>query len=116
MQVNISNLKKIIKYCPNDGNVFIHIKEYERYELYYVERISSDPNFLDFEVRKGTKNTIKVSEIKKAIERYDDDSFIGFNIIDPNFEISRGGGFDVVKTDTEGNLHFYTYIPPRTVN
>lgn len=116
MQVNISNLKEIIKDCPDDRNVFIHIKEYEEYEFYYVERISSDPIFLDFEVRKGNKNIIKVSKIKNAIERYDDDSYIGFTIIDPRFEISRRGAFDVVKTDMEGNLHFYTYIPPRTVN
>jgi len=116
MQVNISKLKQIIRNCPDGGNVLIHIREYEDYDLYYVERISSDLISLDFEVRRGTKNTFKVSEIKNVMNRYDDESYVEFTIIDPRFEISRGGAFDKVYKDEKGNIHFYTYIAPRTVN
>lgn len=112
MPVNISQLKQIIEQCPDDGNVYVYIREYEEYELYYVERISTYPFSLEFEVRKDISNTIQVSEIKNVIENYDDESSIEFSVIDPRFVIMRGGDFSNVRTDENRNLLFYTFLTP----
>ena len=115
MQIKILNLKKIIENSPDDGNVFVHIKEYEEYEQYDVERISSYQKHLSLEVRRNIGNTITVSEVREAINRYDESSNIEFMLIDPRFQISRMGTFDKAEPDIEGNLHFYTCLQPRPV-
>ena len=115
MQIKISDLKEIIKNSPDEGKVFVHIREYEVYEQYDVERISSNPIHLNLDVRRNIGNTITISEIREAINRYDEKSYIQFMLIDPRFQISRGGAFDKAETDTEGNLHFYTYLQPSPV-
>lgn len=115
MQIKILDLKKIIKNSSDDGKIFVHIKEYDEYEQYDVEKISSNPIHLNLDVRRNIGKTITVSEIREAINRYDEESYIEFMLIEPRSRISSGGAFDKAENDKEGNLHFYTYLPPRPV-
>ena len=115
MQMIVSDLKELIEKCDDHSEVYVHIKQYENYEQYYVSKISSNPHHLELEVKKKFESTIEVYELKNAIERYRDETYLSFIIIDPRTEIQQGGGFDTAKLDQDGNLHLYTSIEPRPV-
>lgn len=36
-------------------------------------------------------------------------------IMEPEFQIQRGGAFDSIQLDKDKNLHFFTYLGPRVV-
>ena len=115
MQITIIALRELVDKCDENSKVYVHIKEYENYEQFNIIKISSDPIHLNFEVKKEYESTIKIAELKEAIKSYDENSFIQFMIMEPEFQIQRGGAFDSIQLDKDGNLHFYTYLPPRIV-
>ncbi len=115
MQIKIKDLKELIENCEENSKIYVHIKQYENYEQYNVIKISFNPIQLDFEVKKKHDSTIEISEIKDAIKRYDEDTLIGFMLIEPQYPIQRGGAFDKAQLDKDGNLHLYTYLQPRQI-
>ncbi len=115
MQLTIKALKELVERCDENSKVYVHIKEYENYEQFSIIKISSNPIHLNFEVKRQHESTIKIAELKEAIKRYDENSLIQFMIMEPEFQIQRGGAFDSIQLDKDKNLHFFTYLGPRIV-
>lgn len=115
MQIIVSALKELIEKCDDHSKVYVHVKQYENYEQYNVSKINSNPHHLELEVKKSLESTIEVYELKNAIKRYEDKTYLGFMIIDPRFKIQQGGDFDIAQLDRDQNLHLYANIPPRPV-